>query len=249
MKRKFCDGVFDLLHEGHIKHFQYLKGLYQDVHLLIGVMDDDAATHYKRKPFHNMTHRAEMVASCKYVDEIIENYPYIMNNEFMDTHNIDIVAHAFSDENDIEKQDKTIKHLKNIFFNYKKSPFFDELYPKIERLYQQDFDLFSDLAYQHLLFWLSELHIETKIIKSSSLDINSKKSDLILDLCSEFDADKYISGALGSGYLDEGDFKKKDIEVEYQNYQHPQYTQLHGDFLPNMSVVDFCMNSNEVKLI
>jgi hypothetical protein len=141
------------------------------------------------------------------------------------------------------------KHLKNIFFNYKKSPFFDELYPKIERLYQQDFDLFSDLAYQHLLFWLSELHIETKIIKSSSLDINSKKSDLILDLCSEFDADKYISGALGSGYLDEGDFKKKDIEVEYQNYQHPQYTQLHGDFLPNMSVVDFCMNSNEVKLI
>jgi cytidyltransferase-like protein len=104
MKRIFCDGVFDLLHEGHIKHFQYLKGLYQDVHLLIGVMDDDEATHYKRKPFHNMTHRAEMVASCKYVDEIIEHYPYIMNKEFMDTHNIDIVAHAFSDENDIEKQ-------------------------------------------------------------------------------------------------------------------------------------------------
>ena len=36
------------------------------------------------------------------------------------------------------------KHLKNIFFNYKKATFFDELYPKIEELYKQDFDLFSD---------------------------------------------------------------------------------------------------------
>ena len=36
------------------------------------------------------------------------------------------------------------KHLKNIFFNYKKSAFFDELYPKIESLYKEDFELFSD---------------------------------------------------------------------------------------------------------
>jgi len=140
------------------------------------------------------------------------------------------------------------KHLKNIFFNYKKSLFFDELYPRIEELYQQDFDLFSDLTYQHLLFWLSELNIDTKIIKSSDLDINSKKSDLILDLCSEFDADKYISGALGKDYLDEGDFKMKGVEVEYQNYQHPQYAQLHGEFLSHMGIVDFCMNSKNSNL-
>ena len=141
------------------------------------------------------------------------------------------------------------KHLKNIFFNYKKSPFFDELYPRIEELYQQDFDLFSDLAYQHLLFWLSELDIDTKIVKSSDLDITSKKSDLILDLCCEFDADKYISGALGKDYLDENNFNEKSIVVEYQDYHHPVYQQLHGDFLSHMGIIDFWMNTHNTELI
>jgi hypothetical protein len=140
------------------------------------------------------------------------------------------------------------KHLKNIFFNYKKSSFFDELYPKIENLYKTEFDLFSDLAHEHLLFWLKELNIDTKIVKSSDLDIDSKKSDLILDLCQNFQADKYISGALGKDYLDEYSFKDKGIEIEYQNYQHPVYQQLHGDFLPCMGVVDFCMNNHDITL-
>jgi len=141
------------------------------------------------------------------------------------------------------------KHLKNIFFNYKKSAFFDELYPKIESLYKEDFELFSDLTYHHLLFWLKELNIQTKIIKSSDLNIDSKKSDLILELCSEFNADKYISGALGKDYLNECSFKDKSIGVEYQDYQHPKYQQLHGEFLSHMGVVDFCMNSKKTELI
>jgi hypothetical protein len=141
------------------------------------------------------------------------------------------------------------RHLKNIFFNYKKSPFFDDLYPKIELLYKDDFDFFSDLAYHHLLFWLDELNIKTKIIKSSNLDISSKKSELILDLCQNFKADKYISGVLGRDYLDENTFKEKGVVVEYQDYQHPIYQQLNGDFLPHMGIIDFWMNSHDINLI
>jgi hypothetical protein len=144
------------------------------------------------------------------------------------------------------------KHLKNIFYNYKKSSFFDELYPKIENLYQQDYKLFSDLAYEHLLFWLQELDIKTKIVKSSDLDIHSKKSNLILDICKYFDADEYISGALGREYLDEDDFKEKSVEVEYQSYNHPVYRQSGRDFLPNMSIIDLLFNegpkSNDILM-
>ncbi|MBT4731924.1 WbqC family protein [Candidatus Woesearchaeota archaeon] len=140
-------------------------------------------------------------------------------------------------------------HLKNIFFNYKKSFFFDELYPKIENLYQQDFKLFSDLAYEHLLFWLQELDINTKIVKSSDLNINSKKSNLNLDICKYFDADEYISGALGREYLDEGSFKEEGVNIKYQDYQHPVYQQLYGDFLPKMGIIDFWMNSHDVSIL
>lgn len=141
------------------------------------------------------------------------------------------------------------KHLKNIFFNYKKAKFFDELYPKIEALFEEDFDLFSDLAYKHMVFWLNEFNIQTKIIKSSTLDIQTKKSDLILNLCSKFSASKYLSGAFGKCYLNEDSFNQQDIQIEYQNYNHPVYQQLNGKFLPYMGIVDFWMNTHDVELI
>jgi cytidyltransferase-like protein len=102
--RIFCDGVFDLLHEGHINHFKYLKDLYPSVYLMVGIMPDDEAINYKRKPFHTIAHRSEMVATCKYIDEIIDIYPIIVTKDFMDQYKIDLIVHAFSDENDIGRQ-------------------------------------------------------------------------------------------------------------------------------------------------
>ncbi len=137
------------------------------------------------------------------------------------------------------------KHLKSIYYNYKKAPFFDELYPKLDGIYKKEYSFFSDLAYDHLIFWLNELEIKTKVIRSSSLLVDSKKSKLILDLCKYFKADKYISGYLGGNYLIEDDFVKNRIQVEYQNYKYPVYQQLYGNFIPHLSIIDFWMNSHE----
>ena len=141
------------------------------------------------------------------------------------------------------------KHLKSIFYNYKKSPFFDEIYPKLESLYKENYDLFSEFTYSHLMFWLDELSIKTKVVKSSDLSIDTSKSDLVLDLCKYFSAEKYISGVLGKGYLIEEDFINNNIKIEYQIYQYQVYQQLHGDFIPHLGVVDFWMNSHQNKLI
>ena len=86
-------------------------------------------------------------------------------------------------------------------------------------------------------------------MRSSELPITSKKSDLILDLCRYFQADRYISGALGKNYLEEVRFKEAGISIEYQDYQHPVYPQLWGEFLPYMSIVDFWMNTQAYWLI
>jgi len=137
------------------------------------------------------------------------------------------------------------KHLKSIYHNYKKSPYFDELYPKLESLYGVDYDLFSELTYKHLMFWLNELNIKSRVVKSSDLSIDSRKSDLILDLCNHFNADKYISGAQGKDYLVEDGFISNSIEIEYQDYKHPVYQQLYGDFVSHLGVIDFWMNSHQ----
>jgi hypothetical protein len=137
------------------------------------------------------------------------------------------------------------KHLGSILANYRKSKRFDELYPQLEQLYARDHALLSNLCREHLDFWLGAIGLKRRVVKSSELPITSTKSQLILDLCRHFSADAYISGPQGRDYLDEAAFKEAGIGVTYQDYRHPTYPQLWGDFLPYMGIVDFVMNGQE----
>lgn len=141
------------------------------------------------------------------------------------------------------------KHLNAIFINYKKASRFEECFPKIERLYAKEFNYFSEMCYEHLMFWMEALGIHRKIVKSSDLPIFSKKSELILDICKYFKANEYISGAQGMNYLDEDAFSRIGTRINYQNYSSPVYPQLWGGFLSNLSIVDFYLNSGNYSLI
>ena len=99
-----------------------------------------------------------------------------------------------------ESQNWRIKHLRSIELNYRKSRYFDENFPKFQKLLTTSESNLSELCWNHLHFWLSEFEIKTQIIRSSSLPSMSKKSDLVLDLCTNFGADNYLSGALGRGF-------------------------------------------------
>ena len=102
----FCDGIFDLFHEGHVNHFKYIKELYPSSKLIVGVLNDVETINYKRKPIFNEDKRISLVDSCKYVDETMIDYPAIMTEEFINEHQIDLIIHAFSNESDLEKQKK-----------------------------------------------------------------------------------------------------------------------------------------------
>lgn len=141
------------------------------------------------------------------------------------------------------------KHLNSIQMSYSKAPRFKELFPKLQDLYSKDYDYLVDVAWDHLMFWLELLDIHTPVIKSSSFDIHSKKSDLVFDLCKAVQADHYISGALGRDYMDIEKFADAGIQVEFQDYHHPVYEQLFGDFSPNMGIVDLAMNVQDYSII
>jgi len=141
------------------------------------------------------------------------------------------------------------KHLSSIQMSYARAPQFKELFPKLQELYSKEYEYLVDATWDHLMFWLDMLGIQTKIIKSSSLNVTGRKSDLVLDLCKATGADHYISGAMGKDYLRVDDFDRERISVEFQDYQHPVYPQLYDGFTPNMGIVDFAMNTTEYDLI
>ena len=141
------------------------------------------------------------------------------------------------------------KHIKSIEMNYRKAPKFKECFTKIEKIINCSEVNLSEYCFQHLKFWIDELGIKTKIIRSSELPIKSKKSNLVLDLCNHFGADNYLSGSLGKNYLVEQDFVKNGVTIQYQNFIQKTYPQLWGEFIPNLSTLDYWMNLQDKKFI
>lgn len=91
--RVYADGVFDLFHLGHMRQLQQAKTAFPNTQLIVGVTGD-VETH-KRKGLTVMSakERAESVRHCRWVDQVIEDCPWVIDVEFLEKHDIDYVAH------------------------------------------------------------------------------------------------------------------------------------------------------------
>ena len=99
MKRVYCDGIFDLFHFGHLNHFKKIITLFSEpIILVVGVISDNIATNYKRKPIVDESSRLKIIKSCVYVNDTFITDELIMTEEFLTKFNIDFVVHGFTPE-------------------------------------------------------------------------------------------------------------------------------------------------------
>ena len=97
----YASGVWDLLHKGHMRHFDQISELGN--RLLIGVHDDDDVKKYKRTPTLTMEERATTASYCKGVSGVIRSAPLVLTKEFINEHNIHkVVASVEYDSPDDE---------------------------------------------------------------------------------------------------------------------------------------------------
>jgi len=135
------------------------------------------------------------------------------------------------------------KHWRTIEQNYKKAPYFSKYAEHLQSIYHRPWDRLFDLQREMLTAVLGWLDIETQILYSSDLEPKHTKDKMVLELCQSVGADLYISGALGRDYLDLDLFKQANLQVVFQDYQHPTYRQFQkGPFAPGMGIIDLMFN-------
>lgn len=134
-------------------------------------------------------------------------------------------------------------HWKTIKANYSKAPYFPDYKDRFESVYQKEWKNLAGLNETLVRLICEILGIRNvKFVRASELGVSGKSTGLLIAICKAVGADTYFSGYGGKKYMDEGLFEKEGIKLKYSEFQHPVYNQLWGDFVPNISVIDFIFN-------
>jgi hypothetical protein len=141
------------------------------------------------------------------------------------------------------------KHWSKISLNYSKAPFFS-LYENFFRdVYNTEWNYLSELDEYITKYLMKILGIKTKFVKAStSLHLEGKKSSLVLDMCKKMNASTIIFGGEGKNFAQVEDFELAGIKPIFQEYEHPVYPQIHGEFISHMSIIDLLFNCGPKSL-
>ena len=139
------------------------------------------------------------------------------------------------------------KHLRSIELAYIKALFFKEVFPFIQDLVKSDETILSEFNIRIIEKVSTRIGISRELIKASQLkNISGQKDALLVSICNEIGCNYYLSVKGSAGYIERnspgGELVKNGISLFYKNYEHPSYNQLHGNFIPYLSVIDLLFN-------
>lgn len=86
------------------------------------------------------------------------------------------------------------------------------------------------------------LGIKTPVLMSSTLGLSGHGTDRLIELLGKLEATHYLSGPSAKAYLEEQKFRDAGIALEYKSYDYEPYTQLWGDFVGAVTILDLIAN-------
>ena len=132
---------------------------------------------------------------------------------------------------------------------YKKAPFFADVYPVIEKVFNvNEGDTISEMAIASVADVCKYLSIN-KIFKKSSEEYNNrelKKADRLIDICHLEGISNYVNPPGGREIYTKEYYGAKDVDLEFLISERVDYEQFDNEFVPWLSIIDILMfNSKE----
>jgi len=138
------------------------------------------------------------------------------------------------------------KLAKTIDQEYRKAPFFEEgmeLADIMRKMAGADQLKMTELNIELIMHCMNRFGITAKTLRASAdLDISGHKDERLFQMCEQLGADTYLSGTGAMAYHVEEDYVKRGIQLVYTDYEPIVYPQIHGDFVENLSAIDYIFN-------
>lgn len=133
--------------------------------------------------------------------------------------------------------------------NYRKAPHWGCLEGFFEEVFSRSWETIAELNIHVVKCLAAILGIATPIHVASGLgSFPVDPDERLIALTKYFGAGTYLAGNGGHEYMDLEKYRRAGVEVLFQDYRHPRYEQLFGEFESNMSVIDLIYNHGDESL-
>ena len=134
--------------------------------------------------------------------------------------------------------------LSTIQQTYAKSPFFNDVFPIIESIFNSEVDSISKLATSSVEIVSKYLEINVDFKFSSESFSHTKvqeRSMRLINITKELGGDTYMNPIGGTKIYDKEFFKSKGIKLNFLESDAILYAQYNDKFIPNLSIIDVMM--------
>jgi hypothetical protein len=139
----------------------------------------------------------------------------------------------------IDWKAKIIKALKT---NYGRARYFRDYFPLLAENIRLANNNLCDLNMGLIGLLSGILNMPARFVRGSVLNCGGKGTDLLISMVSATGGDAYLSGDGAQGYQEEDKFEVAGIKLLKNNFQHPVYEQLWGEFQAGLSILDVLFN-------
>jgi hypothetical protein len=141
------------------------------------------------------------------------------------------------------------RHLAAIEHAYGAAPYLARHHEALARLYATTWTHLAPLATASAEWLARAVGVGTPARCASALGVTATEpTERLIALCTAVGADTYLAGRDGARYMDTARFAAAGIRVLYQDYAHPVYAQLYGEFVPNCSALDLLLTHGDDAL-
>jgi hypothetical protein len=140
------------------------------------------------------------------------------------------------------------KHRQALFTHYCRAPYFQQHSNFFTATYTQRWQNLADLNVHVIRYLTTALGINTPLVLASALPTSEEPTERLITICKALGATAYLSGKDGGKYLQAARFAEEGIDLLFQDFNHPVYAQLYGEFLPQLSAIDLLLNCGSASL-
>ena len=135
------------------------------------------------------------------------------------------------------------KHCASVEQAYAQAPYFDAYWPEIASLLRQGWKNLAEMNMALIRLLGGFVDCRAPLHVASEMDVQEEDSSMrLVRLTKALGGDAYLSGQEGKHYLDTACFPAHGVELWFQRVEPPVYPQLHGEFIPYLSVLDLLFN-------